>query len=242
MNVSGTGRGRLKTIAGFLRRTPLHPQWLMPAASLSEAMRHCHGTVLDIGSAAGWLKHHLAADARYVSLDYPTTAVGLYGTRPDVFGDAHQLPFPAASIDAVACLEVLEHVRDPDRVLAEVFRVLVPAGVAELSMPFLYPIHDAPHDYQRWTLHGWKRSLVSAGFHVECLRPRNHPLHAAAVVACLSLTAPFMQASRWSVVWRLPAIVLLVPMINVAAWVLAGLWPAWEGATNGYLAVARKPA
>lgn len=225
--MAGAGRSGIKRFAGLFRRTPLHPQWLISRDLPSQSIRECHGVVLDVGSADRWLEPHLSSDATYIAFDFPATAVGLYGTRPDVFGDAHRLPFSEGSVDAVTCFEVLEHVRDPERVLSEISRVLVPGGVAELSMPFLYPIHDAPHDYQRWTSHGWSRSLAMAGLNVESLRPANHPLHASAVVAGLALTAPLLHVSRWSAIWRLPAVLALVPLINVAAWVLALGWPAW---------------
>ena len=145
--------------ASWLRRTPFHPQWLMPPREVSPRIRACPGRVLDIGAADGWLSAQLDASAEYVSLDYPATAIELYRTRPLVFADACAMPFADASFDAIACYEVLEHVARPDALLEEVARVLVPGGVAEFTMPFYYPIHDAPHDYQRWTRHGWSRGL-----------------------------------------------------------------------------------
>lgn len=50
-------------------------------------------------------------------------------------GDAHALPFPDASFDAAFCLEALEHVFDPAKVLREMKRVLKPGGYAVLLVP-----------------------------------------------------------------------------------------------------------
>src|SRR3546814_17726008 len=100
------------------------------------------------------------------------------------------MPFAHASIDAIACYEVLEHVREPDAVLAEVARVLVPGGIAEFTMPYFYPIHDAPYDYQRWTRHGWSRSLGPVGLEVEVIATRGHSLHAAAITPGLGMAGP----------------------------------------------------
>jgi len=44
-------------------------------------------------------------------------------------GVGEELPYAAASFDAVVCVDVLEHVQDLDRVLAEVARVLRPGGL-----------------------------------------------------------------------------------------------------------------
>ncbi|KOR29987.1 hypothetical protein TI04_07295, partial [Achromatium sp. WMS2] len=41
-----------------------------------------------------------------------------------------------------------------DKALAEIHRVLKPGGRLYLSVPFFYPIHDAPYDFLRFTIHG----------------------------------------------------------------------------------------
>src|SRR3546814_8298831 len=79
--------------------------------------------------------------AEYIALDYPTTAIDLYRTKPHVFADARKMPFAHASIDAIACYEVLEHVREPDAVLAEDARVLVPGGIADRKSTRLNSSH-----------------------------------------------------------------------------------------------------
>jgi len=74
----------------------------------------------------------------------------------DVAADAHALPFPDALFTRVECDAVLEHVRDPRRVIQEIARVLVPGGYAHLVTPFCHPFHEYPRDYQRFTLDGLK--------------------------------------------------------------------------------------
>lgn len=196
--------------------------------------------MLDIGAADCWLRSHLSPSAYYVPFDYPVTATGLYQTRPDVFGDAARLPFSDGSFGAVACYEVLEHVRQPDAVMAEIARVLAPGGVAELSMPFLYPVHDAPHDYQRWTRHGWQRSADAVHLEVRKLQPLNHSLAAAAVLACLALAAPLQNASKPARFALLPVVALLIPAINLLASVGMLFWPEWTAMTTGHRVLLRK--
>lgn len=54
-------------------------------------------------------------------------------------GDAANLPFPDASFDKVVCSEVLEHLRDDRRGIAELVRVLKDDGVLAVSVPNFLP-------------------------------------------------------------------------------------------------------
>ena len=74
----------------------------------------------------------------------------------DVTADAEQLPFPPNLFQRVECDAVLEHVRDPHRVLEEIYRVLLPGGYAHLVAPFCHPFHEYPRDYRRFSLDGLK--------------------------------------------------------------------------------------
>lgn len=50
-------------------------------------------------------------------------------------GNLYEIPFPAASFDAVFANTVLEHVSDPGRAMREMLRVLKPGGVVGLADP-----------------------------------------------------------------------------------------------------------
>lgn len=79
--------------------------------------------------------------------------------RPDVVADLCDLPFGAGSFDGVLVLEVMEHVARPDEAVRQVQRVLRPGGKLVWSTPFLFPIHDEPHDFFRYTKYGLARML-----------------------------------------------------------------------------------
>jgi ubiquinone/menaquinone biosynthesis C-methylase UbiE len=69
-------------------------------------------------------------------------------------GDAHQIPLANQSIDAVLVQAVLEHVLDPPQVVAEIHRVLRPAGLVYAETPFLQQVHAGPYDFTRYTSSG----------------------------------------------------------------------------------------
>ena len=83
------------------------------------------------------------------------------GPQVDVAGDGHALPFADGSLDAVIAEAVLEHARDPGRVVSEIGRVLAPGGSVCAAVPFLQPYHPSPLDLHRWTLDGFE-ALFSA--------------------------------------------------------------------------------
>jgi len=57
------------------------------------------------------------------------------GVNAEALSDAGATSLPDATCDAAICFEVLEHLVDPPRALAEIFRVLKPGGSALLSVP-----------------------------------------------------------------------------------------------------------
>jgi|SRR5579884_1940549 len=75
----------------------------------------------------------------------------------DVAANAEQLPFRAGVFSRVDCDAVLEHVVHPDRVMAEIVRVLAPGGYVHLVTPFCHPFHEYPRDFRRFTLDGLKQ-------------------------------------------------------------------------------------
>lgn len=73
---------------------------------------------------------------------------------PDTVGDAHSLSFDDNSFEFILCTEVLEHLHTPQQAIAEMKRVLQPGGTLILTTRFVFPIHDAPQDYFRYTKYG----------------------------------------------------------------------------------------
>lgn len=230
----------MRKLGGGLIRTPLHPQWLLgrrtPPANLVVAT----GTILDIGAADRWIKPYLSEAAHYVALDYPPTGEMLYGAKPDFFADAAFLPVSNGMLDAVVCLEVLEHVPDPALVMAEIARVLKAGGHAWISMPFLYPLHDAPFDFQRYTEYGLRRDVERSGLEVVMLNKFGHAIRAAGLLACLAIAGgAHAQPGRIRLL-LLPLVLPAVFSINILAWISSILWPDWKHMAMGYVLEVRK--
>lgn len=75
--------------------------------------------------------------------------------KPDLVADVHHMDvFADNTFDCILCTEVLEHCYAPWKAAEEMFRVLKPGGILLLSTRFVYPLHDTPHDYFRFTKYG----------------------------------------------------------------------------------------
>jgi SAM-dependent methyltransferase len=76
---------------------------------------------------------------------------------PNLFCDGHDLPFRDETFDGVISCAVLEHVMYPERVVAEVHRVLKPGGVVYSETPFMQQVHEGAYDFTRYSLSGHRR-------------------------------------------------------------------------------------
>lgn len=126
-----------------------------------------HGTLLDVGCGQMPYKDYILKAnpliKKYIGLDF---AQGKYADimRPDITWDGQTIPLDSASIDCSIATEVFEHCHQPLTVLKEIRRVLKPDGVLFFTVPFIWPLHDTPHDHYRYTPFSLKLLLNEAGF------------------------------------------------------------------------------
>lgn len=102
--------------------------------------------IIDVGSGGSPYRFSVK-DAEYVSLDISRNEF------VNIVGDAHNLPFRDRSADIVICTEVLEHCKNPSKVIKEISRIMRGGCTLILSFPFLFPVHSN-QDYWRFTVEG----------------------------------------------------------------------------------------
>jgi SAM-dependent methyltransferase len=144
--------------------------------ALREQLPRFTGTFLDIG--CGYQPYRPlvtqppASVVRYIGMDLgPASGVQHGDVVPEVEWDGISMPLDSGSIDSAMATEVLEHCPDPLIVLREAHRVMRPGGVLFVTVPYLWPIHNPPHDEYRYTPFAMERLLAQAGFGTIVVRP-----------------------------------------------------------------------
>jgi ubiquinone/menaquinone biosynthesis C-methylase UbiE len=150
--------GRLKHIPTILER-----------AGLAAGQR-----VLDLGCGPGIFTAEAARQVgpagQVIAIDLQPGMLALAGQRmrQDKYSDvnlwqadARQLPLPAESIDRALLVTVLPEIPNPQLTLAELYRVIDPAGKLSITEEFFDPDYLFPGE----TI----RLVQSAGFHLEQL-------------------------------------------------------------------------
>ena len=134
---------------------------------LEPVSHHLRGRVLNAGCGdrdiTGILKGWQAESVD--NCDIQTSIPGAF------LCDLSSIPKPDSSYDTILCNAVLEHVPDPEKVMAEFQRLLVPGGTLVVSVPFLQPFHPTPYDFRRYTRTGLEQLGLLAGFRTVEVRP-----------------------------------------------------------------------
>jgi SAM-dependent methyltransferase len=149
---------------------------------------------------------------------------------PDGVCDVCRISFPEDCFDVVFLMEVLEHVYDPSQALAEIYRVLKPGGILVFSVPFIFPLHDRPFDYFRFTKHGIK--LLLRSYDQVDIVERNNYGETIAVLMMRLLMEKSFRAKLLAMAFMLSGAISLLALL--------GCLVDSEAITSGYVGSAKK--
>jgi len=98
----------------------------------------------------------------YIGVDWAGSS---HEALADIVADLNKpLPIESCVADIVVSLSVLEHLCEPQTMLNEAYRILKKGGVMIIHVPWQWWVHEAPHDYYRYTPYGLTYMLKKAGF------------------------------------------------------------------------------
>jgi SAM-dependent methyltransferase len=155
----------------------------------------------------------------------------------DAVASAEDLPFLDDSIDGLVSISVLEHLRDPDKALSEMLRVLKPGGILLLFVPFMVGFHASPDDFNRFTSEGLRLKLK--GFQIESMWS---PGPTSALLWIFQEWVAALLSFGSSRVNRLVHIIVMLLTWPIKFLdVFMRLMPGADHIAVGYAVVARKP-
>jgi SAM-dependent methyltransferase len=218
-----------------LRRHILHFETEIEDAVEALALQlPARARVLDAGAGEGQYAHHFAGQ-RYCGVDLAVGDAAWNYSRLDAVADLTALPFRAGAFTAALHIVTIEHLREPGAALVEMARTLQPGGLLLVAAPHEWEVHQAPHDYFRYTRYGLQYLLEKAGFEILELRPAGGYFRLLARRLLNGLQF-FAGGARWLLF--VPAAILLAPPAMILPW-LDGLDPE-KNFTLGYICRAKK--
>ena len=110
------------------------------------------GKLLDVGCGNSPFKFLVNQQkCEYVGIDIAGADNFDYKNAGIITFDGENIPFENNSFENILCTEVIEHIPNPEKIIAEMYRVLKPNGTAIITLPWSARVHFAPYDFCRYT-------------------------------------------------------------------------------------------
>lgn len=140
-----------------------------------------YGKIIDVGAGEQRLRKY-CDHLEYVSQDiceYDGNGdgrglhSGKWDTKDiDIVCDAADIPVASETFDAAMCVNVLEHVPYPDKIIFEIARILKRGGVLLLIAPFWSTTHFAPYHFSSgFDIYWYEKIIKDAGMVIEEIAP-----------------------------------------------------------------------
>lgn len=134
------------------------------------ALQRCaprfNGHLLDVGCGSKPYRNFLLNNnyvTDYTGLDIESALVYDPHVKPDATWNGITMPFEDNHFDTLMATEVLEHCSNPHGIIKEMNRVLKPGGIIFFTVPFIWNLHEVPHDEYRYTPFALKRIFGECG-------------------------------------------------------------------------------
>jgi SAM-dependent methyltransferase len=141
-------------------------------AAVTELKPKLKGKVLDLACGIMPYKDYLMTDniQKYISADLEPTEYH-HAVKPDLYWNGMEIPLEDSSLDFVLATEFLEHYFDTSAILKEIKRVLKPGGVFFFTVPSVWPLHETPYDFHRFTPFALEEYFKRAQYASSVIKP-----------------------------------------------------------------------
>ncbi len=150
--------------------------------------KFANGVLLEVGSGGGYLKDRFNGTIKnWITSDYDVRA------KVDIRCDGQNLPFRDNLFDTIICIDVIEHVPNPQQMIKELVRVLKPGGILILSTPFFFYMHESPNDYTRFSKFGLINLIENNKMSVIDLKPTGGIISTLGILVTASIVHIFYK-------------------------------------------------
>jgi len=144
-------------------KSPVYLVYKYLQQDLKQAIEdHAKGDVFDIGCGNKPYESLFRNKGKYTGCDIVQSSEN----KVDIICTVDNIPLDANQFDTVISTQVLEHVVDHDKMLAEAYRLLKWGGKIILTAPMVWEHHEVPHDFFRFTRFGLIHIFEKAGFRI----------------------------------------------------------------------------
>jgi len=132
---------------------------------LNKCIPYYKGTLVDLGCGeAPYKDFFLKYVDKYVGVDWSQS---FHNIKADVISNLNEkIDLPDEFANVAVAFSVMEHLYNPLKFLEETNRILKKNGIFIISVPFNWWVHEAPHDYFRYTPYGLQFLLTKTGFKI----------------------------------------------------------------------------
>jgi SAM-dependent methyltransferase len=191
-----TGQAQINRVFSLMRMLS-HTRFLVRRLQSKFIIEHTRGksftTVVDVGCGKAPHRKHVA-HKKYIGVDIEDRG----GVPDEIIADVNDgIPLPDDTADLVICTETLEHTKKPHFVVKELHRITKKGGTVLLTAPMVWPVHEAPYDFFRYTNFGMEYLFKEAGFTEVRIYPTNGYVYSMCQLAQLYMRHPIFLPLVW---------------------------------------------
>ncbi|MCU0849128.1 MAG: class I SAM-dependent methyltransferase [Spirochaetes bacterium] len=148
------------------------PNWIEAREFLKSIVIEIPPESLFLDAGAGQCQYKdIFHKQKYFAIDAAIGDINWNYSELDAVSDLSRMPFRKETFKTVICTQVLEHVKEPQAIINEMFRILQPGGFLYLSAPQGWGVHQEPYDFFRFTCYGLQYLFEKAGFQIIYIKP-----------------------------------------------------------------------
>lgn len=124
------------------------------------------GRLMDFGCGSKPYQSLFTGTSEYIGVDYAGEGHSHENEAIDVYYDGKTIPFEDDYFDSVFTSEVFEHIFNLEEIIIEIKRVMKKDGKILITCPFVWPEHEIPVDFARYTQFALEHLLKKHGFSI----------------------------------------------------------------------------